>query len=514
MFDQLLTSFYIILEPANALAMLGGTLLGICIGALPGLSATMGIAILIPLSFGLDPLVGLGLMAGIYNGAMYGGAIPSILLGVPGTPASVATIFDGRPMSEQGKGNLALRIAVFSSGIGGTVSALTLVLLAPPLAKVTLMFGPSDYFWVALFGLLSLSLLLGKSLVKGVFAACLGLIMGLIGIDTISGQERFTFGFVELTNGVNIVVVLIGLFGIPPTLKLAKTAITGTGPAEISEEKDHEPFRSLVPRLMPTWLKSSGIGVFVGLLPGVGGNMASFLSYNEAKRSSKTPERFGEGAEEGVAAAECGNNADNGSALVPALTLGIPGSSVSAVILGGLLVHGLQPGPALFKESADIVYGFMLQMLITAILLIPIGIMGSRLFVKVLKIPAAMLIPAVLALSIVGVYAVNNSIFDIYLLLVFGLIGVVLVHFQVPLAPIVLGVILGPMAEENLRLALLIGQNEWTALFPSGLSIGLASFTALVVLFSVFKPLISKWLSGKKDRPNGNRRMSTSTNHG
>lgn len=257
------------------------------------------------------------------------------------------------------------------------------------------MFGPSDYFWVALFGLMSLSLLLGKSLIKGVFAACIGLTMGLVGIDTISGQERFTFGFVELINGVNIVVVLIGLFGIPPTLKLAKNAISRSGPTQLKKEADHESFRTLIPRLMPTWLKSSCIGVFVGLLPGVGGNMASFLSYNEAKRSSRTPERFGNGAEEGVAAAECGNNADNGSALVPALTLGIPGSSVSAVILGGLLVHGLQPGPALFKENADIVYGFMLQMLATSILLIPIGIIGSRFFVKVLNIPPAILIPTV-----------------------------------------------------------------------------------------------------------------------
>ncbi len=488
MFDSILSAFLVILEPANLIAMLGGTLLGICIGALPGLSATMGIAVLIPLSFGLDPLVGLGLMAGIYNGAMYGGAIPSILLGVPGTPASVATIFDGRPMAEQGRGKLALRVAVFSSAIGGLISGLVLLLLAPPLARVTLMFGPSDYFWVALFGLSSLSLLLGRSIPKGIFAAGFGLLIGLIGIDTIGGQERFTFGFVELVNGVNIVVVLIGLFGIPPTLKLAAAHSAGRTADRAGDTGDGR-LRAHLPRLLPTWLKSSLIGVFVGLLPGVGGNMASFLSYNESKRSARDPGRFGHGAEEGVAAAECGNNADNGAALVPALTLGVPGSSVSAVILGGLLVHGLQPGPELFQSNPNEVYGFMLQMVITAAALIPLGLLGSRLFVRVLDIPAAVLIPIVLSLSMVGAYAVNNSLFDIQLLLVFGAIGMVLSHFQVPLAPIVLGVLLGPMAEENLRLAFMLSVDPWTALFPSPLSVGLALFTVSVIAFSLLKPL-------------------------
>ncbi|GGJ85674.1 tripartite tricarboxylate transporter permease [Pseudomonas matsuisoli] len=499
MFEHLFDALLTVLQPANALAMLGGTLLGVCIGALPGLSATMGIAILIPLSFGLDPLVGLGLMAGIYNGAMYGGAIPSILLGVPGTPASVATVLDGHPMSEQGKGGLALRIAVVASTFGGIASALALLSLAPPLAKVTLAFGPSDYFWVALFGLLSLALLMGTNVAKGVFAAAFGLIIGLVGIDTITGQERFTFGFVELTNGVNIVVVLIGLFGIPPTIKLAIRALQGDAKAPRTAAATEVGSGSgVLRRLLPTLCKSSVIGVFVGLLPGVGGNMASFLSYNEAKRSSKSPERFGHGAEEGVAAAECGNNADNSAALVPALTLGIPGSSVSAVILGGLLVHGLQPGPALFQDSPIIVYGFMLQMLITAMLLLPIGVWGARYFVRVLDIPSAMLIPMVLSLSIVGVYSVNNSMFDVYLLLVFGLIGMILAHFEIPLAPIVLGVMLGPMAEENLRLAMLLGNNEWSSLFPSALSISLAAVTLAVVLFSMIKPLVKNNLRKRR----------------
>lgn len=481
MLDLLVTGLVLAFQPQNVLAMVGGTLLGICIGALPGLSATMGIAILIPLTFGLDPLVGLGMMAGIYNGAMYGGAIPAILLRIPGTPASVATILDGAPMADQGRAPLALRIAVLSSAIGGIASAIALITLAPPLSRVTLLFGPADYFWVALFGLASISVLIGSDPWKGIMAAAIGLLIGIVGIDTVSGFMRFTMGFTELTGGFHIVVVLIGLFGVPPTLRLAERALarpTGKAPA-LGERGEAMPYR----RLWPTWVRSSLIGIGVGLLPGAGGNMASFLSYNEAKRASKTPERFGHGAEEGVAAAECGNNADNAAALVPALTLGIPGSSVAAVIMGGLLVHGLQPGPALFRESADIVYGFMIQMLVTAALLIVLGgYLGSRVFVQILRLPAVLLVPIIFSLTIVGVYSVNNSLFDVYLLLAFGAFGVLLDRLAFPLAPVVLGVILGTMAESNLRLALLIGQGDPAVLVARPLSMGLAALTLLVVL--------------------------------
>ncbi|MBD3897626.1 tripartite tricarboxylate transporter permease [Halomonas sp. ML-15] len=490
MLELLATSLMLILEWENLLAMVGGTILGICIGALPGLSATMGIAILIPLTFGLHPLVGLGMMAGIYNGAMYGGAIPSILLRIPGTPASVATILDGGPMSDQGRAPLALKIAVVSSAIGGIVSAVALITLAPPLSRVTLAFGPADYFWVAFFGLASIAVLVGNDPWKGIVAAAIGLLIGMVGIDTVSGAGRLTFGQSELTGGFHIVVVLIGLFGIPPTLRLAERVVRERKPTQDARldlsQSERVPYRLL----WPTWLRSSLIGVVVGILPGAGGNMASFMSYNEAKRASKTPERFGHGAEEGVAAAECGNNADNAAALVPALTLGIPGSSVSAVILGGLLVHGLQPGPALFRDSGEIVYGFMLQMLITAALLIVLGgYLGSRVFVKILRLPPLLLVPIVFSLTIVGVYSVNNSMFDVFLLLAFAVVGVFLDRMQYPLAPVVLGVVLGTMAESNLRLALLIGQGEWSALVARPLSIGLATITLLAVMSPILKAI-------------------------
>ena len=486
MFEHIVEGLILALQPANFLAMTGGVLLGICIGALPGLSATMGIAILIPLTFGLDPLVGLGMMAGIYNGAMYGGAIPAILLRIPGTPASVATILDGAPMADQGRAPLALRIAVISSALGAMASAVALILLAPPLSRVTLLFGPADYFWIALFGLTSIAILIGSDPWKGIMAAAIGLLIGIVGVDTVSGYLRFTMGFTELTGGFHIVVVLIGLFGVPPTLRLAERALRADPEKAppLGEKGPPLPFRLL----WPTWLRSSLIGIGVGLLPGAGGNMASFLSYNEAKRASKTPEKFGHGAEEGVAAAECGNNADNAAALVPALTLGIPGSAVAAVIMGGLLVHGLQPGPALFRDNAGIVYGFMLQMLLTAGLLIVFGgYLGSRVFVQILRLPPFLLVPVIFSLTIVGVYSVNNSLFDVYLLLAFGAFGVLLDRLAFPLAPVVLGVVLGTMAESNLRLALLIGQGEWSSLVARPLSIGLAGLTLAVLLLPLLR---------------------------
>src|SRR5690606_6375330 len=418
--------------------MVIGTLAGILVGALPGLSATMGIAVLIPLTFGLDPLVALGMMAGIYNGAMYGGAIPAVLLRIPGTPAAIATTFDGYVMSQQGRSGFALKVAVFSSAFGGIMSAIALMTLAPPLSKITLAFGPAEYFWVAVFGLASISVLLGRDPVKGLIAACFGLVLSTVGIDQVTGHERFTFDTLELSSGFHIVVLLVGLYALPPVFIMAEEAIKkGISAAELKFGGAGSYLDIL--RYWKTLIRSSIIGIIVGILPGAGGNIAAFLSYNEAKRASRDPDSFGQGNPEGVAAAECGNNADNAAAMIPALTLGVPGSSVSAVILGGLLVHGLQPGPALFRENADVVYGFMIQMLVTSILLIPFGgLLATRLFSQVLRLPRVMLAPLIIGLTVVGVYCINNSIFDLYMMLCFGLVGYCMEKLKFPLAPAVL----------------------------------------------------------------------------
>jgi len=481
----------------NVLAMVVGTVAGIVIGALPGLSATMGIAVLIPLTFGIEPLIALGMIAGIYNGAMYGGAIPAILLRIPGTPAAVATTFDGYPMAQRGDAARALQISCLSSAVGGSASALALMLLAPPLVQVTLLFGPAEYFWVAVFGLASVSVLLGKDPIKGLIAACFGLLIGTIGIDSVSGHERFTFDDMNLAGGIHIVVLLTGLYALPPILILAEDAAKRGGGEAMAVLRATAGLFHEWTSFLGTWLRASIIGIIIGILPGAGGSLAAFISYNETKRASRDPDSFGTGNPQGVAAAECGNNADNAAALIPALTLGVPGSAVTAVILGGLLVHGLQPGPGLFRDHADTVYGFMIQMLLTSIMLVFFGgVLASRIFAQVLRIPPALLAPVVLSLCVVGVYSVQNSLFDVYLMFGFGLIGYAMDRLRFPLAPVVLGVVLGGMAEMNLRLALIISQGDPWALVASTVAQIVIALTVLVLVL----PLLREFLAARRER--------------
>ncbi|WP_191083436.1 tripartite tricarboxylate transporter permease [Roseococcus microcysteis] len=493
MWDGLLHAIPGVFAWQNVLAMVVGTIGGIIIGALPGLSATMGIAVLIPLTFGMEPLVALGMMAGIYNGAMYGGAIPAVLLRIPGTPAAVCTTLDGYPMAQRGDAARALQISCLSSTVGGMASAIALIALAPPLVQVTLLFGPAEYFWVAVFGLCSVSVLLGKDPVKGLIAACFGLLLGTVGIDGVSGHERFTFDDMNLAGGLHVVVVLTGLYALPPIFMLAEEAArrkAGEGMAVLRASVGL--FHGWT-KFIRTWIRSSLIGIAIGILPGAGGSLAAFLAYNEEKRASKDPESFGQGSENGIAAAECGNNADNAAALIPALTLGIPGSAVTAIILGGLLIHGLQPGPALFRDHGDVVYGFMIQMLITSVLIIFFGgVVASRLFANVLRIPSALLAPCVLGLCVVGVYSVQDSMFDVYLMFGFGLIGYCMDRLRFPLAPVVLGVVLGGMAESNLRLALIIAQGDYIQLVSSVVSQIVIAMILVVLAVPLIRARLAK----------------------
>lgn len=494
MWDGLLHAIPGVFAWQNVLAMVVGTIGGIVIGALPGLSATMGIAVLIPLTFGMEPLVALGMMAGIYNGAMYGGAIPAVLLRIPGTPAAVCTTLDGYPMAQRGDAARALQISCLSSAVGGMASAIALIALAPPLVQVTLLFGPAEYFWVAVFGLCSVSVLLGKDPVKGLIAACFGLLLGTVGIDGVSGHERFTFDDMNLAGGLHVVVVLTGLYALPPIFMLAEEAARRQAGAGMAVLRASVGLFHGWTKFIRTWTRSSLIGIAIGILPGAGGSLAAFLSYNEEKRASKDPDSFGQGNENGVAAAECGNNADNAAALIPALTLGIPGSAVTAIILGGLLIHGLQPGPALFRDHGDVVYGFMIQMLLTSVMIIFFGgVVASRLFANVLRIPSALLAPCVLGLCVVGVYSVQDSMFDVYLMFGFGLIGYAMDRLKFPLAPVVLGVVLGGMAESNLRLALIIAQGEYIQLVSSVVS----QIVIAMILVVLAVPLIRGRLARK-----------------
>lgn len=471
-----------VLSLTNFLAVTIGVVAGIVVGALPGLSATMAISVLVPFTFGLEPLVALGLMAGIYNGAMYGGAIPAVLLRIPGTPAAVATTFDGYPMAQKGEGGFALQVAVVSSSIGGIASAFALMLLAPPLSKLTLLFGPAEVFWIAVFAMCSIIFMLGGNVVKGLISACFGVFVSVVGSDPIFGNDRYTFGYLELLDGINIVILLVGLYALPPVLDLLESPLkTDTA----NEDLGTEPIWRTLPRMMrfwKTWLRGSLIGIWIGILPGAGGSMAAFMSYNEARRASKTPETWGHGEPEGVAAAEVANNADTASALIPALTLGIPGTSVAAVMLGGLLIHGLQPGPMLFRENPDIVFGFMWQFLFGAILLLFLGgSLATNSFAKLLKLPRPLLGSVIIVLMVIGVYSIHGRMFDVYLMLGFGAVGYVMDKLKFPLPPVVLGLILGAFAEENLRLSLRIGRGDWGILFANHTSQVLVALTIAVV---------------------------------
>ncbi|MEE2860451.1 MAG: tripartite tricarboxylate transporter permease [Paracoccus sp. (in: a-proteobacteria)] len=494
MYGDLFHSLPEVFQWTNFLAVVIGVIAGIVVGAMPGLSATMAISVLVPFTFGLEPLVALGLMAGIYNGAMYGGAIPAVLLRIPGTPAAVATSFDGYPMAQRGEGGFALQVAVVSSSIGGIASALALMLLAPPLSQVTLLFGPAEVFWVAVFGLCSIIFLLGGSVIKGLISACFGVFVSVVGADPIFGTDRYTFGQLELLDGINIVILLVGLYALPPVIDLLESPLKTDG--QSSDKLGTESIWKALPRMYRfwrTWIRSSLIGIWIGILPGAGGSMAAFMAYNEARRASKNPKEWGEGEPEGVAAAETANNADTASALIPALTLGIPGTAVAAVMLGGLLIHGLQPGPMLFRDNPDIVFGFMWQFLFGAILLVFLGgSLATNSFAKLLNLPRPLLGSVIIVLMLIGVYSIHQRMFDVYLMLGFGAIGYVMDKLKFPLPPVVLGLILGAFAEENLRLALRIGRGNWGVLFQNWTSLILVVLTLAVIIGPIIKRRLSR----------------------
>lgn len=493
MIDALANALPHVFTLSNLFAVLLGTVAGLLVGALPGLTVTTGIAVLIPLTFGMDPLFALGMMAGMYNGGSYGGAIPAILLRVPGTPASVATILDGYEMTKQGRAAFALQVAVISGVIGSVASALALIIFAPGLVKISLLFGPAEYFWVAVLGLATVASLLGDDFLKGLIAALIGLLIGTMGTDISTGIERFTFGRLEFADGLDIVVLLTGLFAIPPMIEMIEHARRTGMPRELLKLKAQGSVMKDWRRYLPIWSRSSIIGVIIGILPGAGGSMSCYLAYNDAKRRSSEPETFGKGNPEGVAASEAGNGADNAASLIPALSLGIPGSGVAAVILGGLLVHGLRPGPQLFSDHPDVVYGFMVQMLLSAIFLLFVGgLAATRIFGQALRLPPVVLAPMILLFVTVGVYAVNNSMFDLQMLLAIGFFAYVLDRLGYPSAPIILGVILGPIAESQLNLALTISGGNPVALISSPVSMIIVSLTLLILAF----PLWTMW----KDR--------------
>ena len=469
-----------------------GVFTGICIGALPGLTATMGVALVLPLTFGMEATPGILLLIGVYVGAIYGGSISAILLRTPGTPAAAATVLDGYEFSKRGESGRALGISTISSFIGGVVSVIALWLISPQLAKLALRFSAPEFFLLAIFGLSIIASISGNSLAKGVMCGALGISLSFIGIDSITGYPRFTFNNINLLSGMSFIPVMIGLFAMSQAFSTVETIFT---PDQVSQKVSKVwPTKSDWKVILKTAPISGVIGTFIGIVPGAGAEIGAFVSYSQAKRMSKHPERFGTGIPEGIAAPEAGNNGVTGGALIPMLTMGVPGDAVAAILIGALTVQGLQPGPLLFIDHKVLVYSIFLGMFVANVTMLILGLSSLKLFVKVLSVPKAILTPMIFILCVVGSYAINTSFFDVGVMLAFGILGYFLQKVDFSVSPAVLGLILGPMAEANFRRALLMSEGSFSIFFESII----AWVFVILIFFTLGMPYITKQLKKKR----------------
>ncbi len=487
------------LTPYHVALAIGGVVAGTVVGSLPGLTATMAVAVLIPITFSMAPASALILMGAIYTGAIYGGAYAAILLNTPGTPSAIATTFDGYPMAKRGDGDLAITLACIASVCGGLVGALFLLFLAPPLANVALAFGPVEYFWLAILGLTLISALSQGNLLKGLIGACFGLLLSCIGVAEISADIRLTFGSQTLLGGIEVVSALIGLYCIPVLIDLVATPDRHLKVQDVSRGYRLHEALAISWRSKFNLARSSVLGTLVGILPGAGGSIAGLVAYSEARRSSKRQDTFGHGAPEGVQATESANNATVGGGFIPTLVLGIPGTPPDAVILGALLIQGVRTGPNLFSEHGSIVYVFIWGLLLATVLMLPVGLLIGRYAYRfIVTVPKALLVPTVAFMTLIGTYAIRNSVSDVVIMIVLGVLGWVLGRFGFSASPIVLGLILGSIAEQGFVQGWTIGaaaENLWGEFFGRPISMGIFAF----ILLSLFSPLLLKRFRVKRD---------------
>lgn len=450
--------FLTLLDPGTLLFVLFGTLLGIVFGMIPGLSGPIGIALLLPVTFALAPVNGLLMLGGIYMGSHYGGAITAILLNTPGHTPAVCTAMDGYPMARQGRGKEALYMAVISSVTGGLIGVLVLIFFTPFLARVALRFGPPEMLLVAVGGLVIAGSLTSDNMADGLFAVGFGLLLAAIGADVLSGATRLTFGISRLRGGIPLVPLVIGLFVLSEVFVYVSSKEEAVAAKVSLKATSLRLSLSAALGKVTLLLRSSLIGTFVGVLPGAGGAVASFICYAEAKRKSLAPESFGKGNIEGIIATESGNNAAVGGAIVPLMALGIPGSTTTAIMYGAITIHGLVPGPRLFADAPVIAYSFLIGMLLVVVVMGITGIVGIPIFAKISIVPLRFIIPGIMVFSFVGAYSVRNSMFDVLLAIILGMVGFAFKRMRIPAAPVVLGVILGPLIERNLRRTITIGE--------------------------------------------------------
>lgn len=485
---HIVNGFEVCLQPINLWYTFVGVLMGTIIGVLPGIGPSAGIALLIPITYGMNPTSALIMMAGIYYGAKYGGSTTAILIRTPGEAASVMTSIDGYEMAKKGRAGAALAVSAIGSFIAGTIGVIGLTLFAVPLTSIALKFGPAEYFTLMLFAMTAVSTLTGNSPAKGVFATILGLVIATIGIDLQSGQARYTMGIPEFQDGVGFVVVVVGLFAMAEVFRGLEDMFKGTAP----------PAMKITGKLWLTreeWKRSIGpiwrggiIGFVIGVLPGAGGTIASIMSYTTEKRISKHPEEFGHGAIEGVAGPESANNSDTAGALVPLLTLGVPGGGATAVMLGAFIMYGVQPGPLLFQSRPDLVWGLIDSMYVGNVMLLILNLPLVGLFVRLLYIPQGILYPLIVAISAIGAYAINGSTVDLWLILLFGIVGYVFGKVDIPVAPLVLSLVLGGIMEQSFRQAMTISGGDVKVFYGSTITVTLLVMSVISVLLPFIIP--------------------------
>ncbi|MFV0292725.1 MAG: tripartite tricarboxylate transporter permease [Paracoccus sp. (in: a-proteobacteria)] len=483
------------------LLVAAGTCSGVYIGAIPGLSVTMAVSILIGFTFTWDVYPALCLMVGIFMGGVYGGSRTAILLNIPGAPSAIATALDGYPLAQKGLAGEAIGISTVMSFVGGLIGIAVLALAAPMVSDFALTFQPRDFMLLAILGILLVGSLSGESLIKGIFCGAMGLLIGTVGMDPLTAEERFTFGFTQLWGGISFIAVMIGMFGLSEALSqlhhIDKTAIK----QEISRVV---PSWASVRKYLPLSLQTSSIGVIIGALPGTGGDIAALMAYDHAKRITKNPEvPFGEGAKEGLVAPETANNSAVGGAFIPMLTLGIPGDAVTAIMIGALYIHGLNPGPMLMVDQPQMFWFITGALVLANIFMLIFGLTGIRIFTKIVEMPRTILIPLILLLSIVGAYAVNNSITDVYWMLGFGVLGYFMKIYGYQLGPVILGVILSRLLDENWRRAIISEQGSPAGMFRGILTspLSLVLLSAVILIFVSNTPLWKRWRSRAKSDP-------------
>lgn len=470
----------------NIFFMVLGTVIGIIFGALPGFSATMGVAVFVPFSYVMEPAAALLLLSGIYCGGVYGGSIPAVLIGIPGTPASVPTAMEGRGLVGDGKTGRALALVTFASAFGGFFSAIALIFFAPLLAIVALKVGPPEQMMLAIFGLSVVSMLSEGNMLKGLFVGFVTLLLATVGQDPVLGYPRFTFGNYQLSGGFETVSVLIGLFSLPEVFNMieglnapkARTSVVGKMVLKFSD----------LTKNLWNLTRSTVIGIIIGIIPAAGPDIAAFLSYNEARKASKTPEQFGKGSEEGLIASEAANNGVTGGSLIPLLTLGIPGSAPAAIFLGAMIIHGLRPGPLLFTQHASAIYTLLVGFAVINILLFFLGMAVCRFAGKILAIPKQILAIVIVILATVGSFSIQQSMMDVVTMFIAGVIGYFMVKFNYPLSPVALGLLLGPMLEEAITLTNVMYGDDFLKIFTRPITVVFALF----IVVSLFWPAIMK----------------------